>query len=319
MKRFTQLLAVVLVVQVMLAVYTHQSGKKEASASTPLIHISGNAVSNLRISEKDKQELLLTKKDGEWVLPGLFGVAAEKGMVESVLNKIEQLKRSWPVATSASAASRFHVAKDDFKEKINLQSDDGNSTVFYLGDSAGAKTSYLRFNDSNEIYQASLNAYDFPIDPNKWIDSKQLNIDEKTVASVEFNDVMLTQEDGNFIPANADKANLNADKISEVISDICNPHLNGILGLKEEPIYNLQEPALKISITKNDGKRVEYNYGKPEKDDYYVLKTSSSDYFFKVAVWQVDQLLKTNTKSLLKEDTKSDKMEAAAVAPAPSE
>jgi hypothetical protein len=319
MKRFTQLLAVVLVVQVLLAVYTHQFSKKEASASTPLIQISGNAVSSLHINEKNKDELVLTKEDGKWVLPDLFGAEADTGMIESVLEKIEGLKRSWPVAASSSAAVRFHVAKDDFKQKINLQLTDGNSVVFCVGDSAGAKTSYLRFNDNNEIYRAPLNAYDFPSDPNMWIDGKQLNIDEKSVASIQFNNVMLKRKDNVFMPDLADKGNLNKDKISEVIADILKPHLNGILGMEEQPAYNLNEPALNVTIIKNDGTKIEYEYGKPEKEDYYVLKSSDNDYFFKVGVWQADELIKTTPKSLVKEDTKSDKIEAAAVAPAVNE
>jgi len=300
MKRLTAILTLFLAAQVALVIYSYSGGKEEIIAGTPLVALDVSAVDHIIITDSNKKRVTIEKNEGNWILPDRFGVAADGTRIERFLENLSNLKTGWPVATTHSASTRFHVAVDNFKVKIKLQKG-GDKAVFYLGDSAGARSAYLRMEGSGDIYRSSLAAYDFAANPDKWLDSSMLKLDAKEIAQLQLNDMVLLRKDDNFYLKDAKEGETDFSVAGNLVTTLANLVPDGILGAGEESAYNLEHPEVLAVIKKKDGSTLGYRFAKKEKgENDYVLKISDSSHFFKIARWRINTLLDSSRELLLK-------------------
>ena len=74
----------------------------------------------------------------------------------------------------------------------------------------------------------------------------------------------------------------------------------GILGNEDKAEYHLKEPAL-IITPKKQAEDIQYQFGKQEAKDDYVMKVSNQPYYFKVNKAQVDALKDLTLQKLVTE------------------
>jgi len=306
MKRFIPVLVVILIIQVVLAVSIHVFNGEKETVPISLVNIESDAIDRIIISDDKKKEVQLKKQEGIWVVENYFNSAADSTKIIEDLENIAQLKIRLPVATTSSAADRFHVGKDTFKRKIILQQGEDIKVTVYLGDATGVHGSYARLDMQTAVYQTSLKFFDFPTDLDQWIDPHQLKIVKENISSIQLNDVTVKREKEDFVLDGADREKTDAGKVEELVKSVSDPVLDGILGTEEVASYNLSTPALTVTIGKKDKTTVTYRFGKVEKENYYALKPSSNQFYFKIAEWQVDNLLKIKRATLVKVDKKSE-------------
>ncbi len=309
MKRYIPLLTAILLIQIVIAVSANIYTRKAPGKMTELLSIKGEAVDKITITDSDKHKVVLVEKGDSWTVNNHYSSPADTQKITSNLKNIGSVKIHWPVATSDSAPDRFHVGRETFKKKIILQQGKKILATIYLGDATGAHGSYMRLNDQNEIYQSTLTLFDYATDPDQWIDQHQLKISPEDIHSIKFNDVQLTRENKKFIPAGIDVEKVDKAKIQKLVAIITDPTLTGVLGDKEKPGYNMEKAALTLEIKGNDHKKVTYILGKPEKESYFVLKTSTNPLYFKIGAWQINSLVQTKKDSLLKVDKAENKTE----------
>lgn len=305
MKRLLPLLTAILVVQVVLVIYSYSGSRQETTVGEPLISLDAATVDRITVIDGDKKQVILEKRKGNWILPDYFAVAADGSRISGLLEKIVSIKAGWPVATTASAALRFHVADEQFKVKLVLQEKEKKITVF-LGDSAGARSAYLRLDGSNDIFRGSLAAYDFPADPDKWLDPSLLKLDRKDIVGLQINELALVREKDDFVLKDAGKGKTKKSVAANLVSTLADLKVDGILGRKDDPSYKLDNPALLVTVRKKDGSTVEYRFARDEtKETDYILKCSNRNEYFRVALWRINSLLDTKREDLLEKE-KSD-------------
>ncbi len=302
MKRLLPLLTAILVVQVVLVIYCYSGGRQETGIGEPLVSLDAASVDHITLMDGDKKQVILEKRKGNWILPDHFEVAADGSRISSLLEKIVSIKAGWPVATTASAALRFHVADEQFKVKLVLQEKEKKSTIF-LGDSAGARSAYLRLDGSNDIFRGDLASYDFPVDPDKWIDPALLKLDQKEIVELQINKLALVREKDGFILKDAGEGKTRKSVAANLVSTLADLKVDGILGRKNDPSYKLENPALLVSVKKKDGSTVEYRFaGDEKKETSYILKCSNRNEYFRVALWRINSLLDTKREDLLEKE-----------------
>lgn len=177
MNRTIRLLALLLGVQLLLALGLHFTGPDLAAgaAQTPLLSFDRERVD--RAAEgTDQTRVTLAKRDGAWTLPELDGFPADATRVAQLLARLAELQGGLPVATSAAAQPRFRVGADDFERRVTLFAGDDKLAALYLGSSPGMGQIHARADGSDRIQVVELAAFDIPVQTDDWIDRMLVQI-----------------------------------------------------------------------------------------------------------------------------------------------
>jgi hypothetical protein len=303
MKRLLSLLTVLLAVQAVLIIYSYSGSRQETGAGELLVPLDTASVDHITVVGDDEKQVILEKRKGNWILPDHYEVIADSSRVNELLGKIAALKAGWPVATTASAALRFHVADDRFKRKLVLREKE-KKTILYLGDSAGVRSAYLRREGSSDVFRGNLASYDFPTDPDKWLNPALLKLDEKEIVELKINDLTLVRENDDFFLKDAGERKTKKSVAKNMVTALTDLKVDGVLGRKEDPAYKLDKPVLDVVVKNKDGSTVEYRFARDEKtDNNYVLKCSSRNEYFRIALWRINTLLDTKRADLLEKES----------------
>ncbi|MEZ5535595.1 MAG: DUF4340 domain-containing protein [Thiolinea sp.] len=300
MKVAIMLLAALAAVQVVLAVITHSGGTQVAGESVHgmLLEFDKAAVDQL-VVQSAGSNIELKKSGDRWQTADGFPANAAK--VTGLLDKLAELKYGLPVGVSEDALSRFKVADDDFERHLLLKQGDKVLADLYLGSGAGARQSHVRRAAEQTVYTTALGSYDLAEDAGEWQDKTVLQLDEKSVKTVELGELKLEKisKDKETAPVwqaakLADGKLLNQANINEALQPLWNLRFAEVLGKEAQDSYGLAKPALTLKLTYEQGER-EYRFGKMDEGDDYVLKVSDREEYFRVAGYSVKPLVEKNT------------------------
>jgi hypothetical protein len=175
-----------------LLVNSGNKGLESAPANTSFLDVSGKSVDSMELTDGEGKKLLITKKENTWILPGLQNAAADKGQVNSLLDKLQGLKQGFVNATSAEAAKRFKVAKDSFERHVVLKAGDSVVGDFYVGTSPGFRQVHCRREGSDNIVALPLSTYELDVDGSKWLDKNVLHLEQKNISVIHLPAVNLS-------------------------------------------------------------------------------------------------------------------------------
>lgn len=285
--------------QGVLALVTHSGGAQVAveSVNGTLTEFIKSSVDQLSIQGAEGA-MVLKKVGDSWQTAD--GFPANNSKVDGLLDKLAGLRHGLPVGVSADALSRFKVAEDDFERRIQLQQGDNTVADLYLGSGAGARQSHVRPADAEAVYTAAIGSYDAPADIGEWQDKTVLQLDEKSVQTVELAELKLEKisrdEDTAPVWQAAELPEgklLNQAAINEGLQPLWNLRFAAVLGQEAKPEYGLETPVLALKLTYADGER-EYQFGKPEEGDDFVLKVSDREEYFRIAGYTMKPLVEKN-------------------------
>jgi len=322
-------LAVLLAAQLGLALLLSlDQGRFETSPEGPLLEFDPARVERLRIERSGAEALIIERAEAGWILPAHAGFPAAEAKVAALLERLADLRRRLPVATSNEALTRFKVADADFEGRLVLSAGDQSLGTLYLGDSAGYRRQYVRAAGDSAVFEVALGPGDAPADPDDWIDRDWLRLDGQDIAGIAFPDFELEREDGAWRLAKtaADEA-LEQDEAKRLVRQLANLSFAGVLGTEAKPEYGLDEPLLEWRIelasgearsyqlsplaepgTERDtdgkgaaptGTTAEGESSSPDAPDWYVLKVADEPYFLKVAAITAKPLTQISREDLL--------------------
>jgi hypothetical protein len=76
-------------------------------AQEPLLAFDEKALDQIDIDESGANSVRLTKQNGGWIVPSLSDFPANGHRVKNLLDKLANLKKGWPIATTTDAAERY--------------------------------------------------------------------------------------------------------------------------------------------------------------------------------------------------------------------
>jgi len=302
MSRANQILAGVLALQIALVavVFWPRSAASVTSGEPLFPGVEADQIVRLTITAANGDQIELAKDMGNWVLPEADNYPAEADKVSELLEKIIGLKTDRLVTQTRASHKRLKVAKDDFERRIVFELADGTTHTLYLGTSPRYGTCHIRADKRDEVYLArKLSLPDAGTGASLWIDTLYFSVPKDQV-------VAMTVENQNgrleFEKDDAGKwtmKELSPDEkfkennVISMVNRISSLRMLRPLGKTEQDDYGLREPNAVITVKTRDKEGNVKTYSlrvgaKDEEDNSYVVKSSESPYYVRVA----DYLLK---------------------------
>ena len=321
MDKLIRILAGLAIVQLVFVVFTHMSSHSLAGQAPdqPLLSFDKEQVDTLIIKGAKKAELKLSKKEGQWQTGE--GFPANQKKVESLIEKMHEMKHGLPVANSDTAIKRFKVANDQYERYIALQKGDQKLAALYVGSGAGARQTHIRSDQDVAVYTGSLGTYDVPDNIGDWQDKNILHFNKEEVSRIKMNNRVFQRvetetkekQDKTMQWQSADLPKgkqLNQKAINDALASLANLTFDSILGKENKPEYGMDKPVLKFNLMYKKGKR-DYLFGKLKGKEDYVLKVSDRPEYFQLGNGAVKSIVSSRKKWITNNDEVKEKPKAA--------
>jgi len=301
MNKWIAVLGGLLAAQLVLAVAVHFTNDEHGAfePTEDLLSFDSTQIDGLRI-EDDEANTLLTKPDGDWVLPELDDFPADQDAVQRLLDSLAGLKKGWPIATSAVAAERFKVDPEAFQRKLTLLSDERAVATLYVGTSPGFRKAHVRPDGDPAVYAASFNTWEAHTKTDDWIDKGILAIPAADIERIEMSGLVL-QRAGDELQLEGLGADeqTQAEAVRSLVDRLSKLRVQSLLGSEDQAAYEQADPTLEIRVRRKDGQDLVYRLFKPEDASHYVLKRSDLAHYVTVAESAVKALKDTTREQLV--------------------
>jgi len=175
------ILSIVLLAQILLIAWSMVDTSSDGVEEIPLLGLDRSAIKQIVIEKNNQPALKIENSNGRWVLPEMNQRLANTSKVDALLVRLLSIKSSWPVAQTKTATEHFRVAEDNYLARIKLILNEQKTVILLLGLSPGAKSTYVRVADSDDIYLIPFNVLDLSVHSNNWLDKQQHKEDENPV------------------------------------------------------------------------------------------------------------------------------------------
>jgi len=297
------ILALVFVSAVVLT--TWESGKRDAKKNIAMFEIAPEDVDRIRVAGPDGAEALIVRSGEGWSLPDLGDFPADPRKVDDVLTRLLHVKANRPVGSSEEELIAFKLAGDDFERRITLAEGDTILATLYLGTPQGPRQVHARRADQSAAYDIDFGLYDAPADAGEWIDKGVLQMPLGDMAAIEVAGLRLVpagaatgtgrhwQLDGNG------EARLKASAAARLADLLAQLRIDRLAGPEAESDYALDTPLLSLSVTRSDGRRIDYRLGKADLDEDYTLAVSTRPERFRLAARAARRLIEAAQRDSL--------------------
>ncbi len=307
MKRHQQILMGVLALQLVLVVAVFWPRPTVSDAGTPLFaDVTVDDVVGLTIVDQEGERIVLRKVDGAWVLPEAGDFPANESSVTSVIEKLVGLSASTVVARSETSHRQLEVADDAFQRRLDFETLDGSTTTVYLGTAPRYTATHLRVGGRPETYLTTdLSTWELVARPSNWIDATYVSIDQETVTNVTLENANGTFElvksgDDWTLADLQEGETIASNQTSAIVRNAGRLTLSVPLGTTEQPAYGMASPGAVVTVRTEDGTVHTLTVGaRVAEDNTYVVKSSDSPYYVRVAEVSVSAMVENDRDDFL--------------------
>lgn len=302
MNRAIAILLTLLVFQFLFTIFLSNSKPRfdPFQSDSKLLEFDVAAVDRIVIESADKKPLQLRKENNHWILPDQDKFPASTTQIDAILKQLTHMNRSWPVATTKPAAIRFSVSENSFERKITFNKGEQKLAKLFIGSAPSYRKVHARIEEQDEIYAIEFSSYQLSSKAEDWQDKNYLKVKVDTLARADFNGFSLSWQDSKAIIEGLQKnEEVIEEELEKLIQMLTNLRFQSVL--KKTPENTSEErPSLKFTLTSVSDDKVHYAYSKPEKTDYWILKTSKHPYLFKVDDNAVKSIKDVSRNSLVR-------------------
>lgn len=310
MKRHQQILAGILIVQIILGVITFWPRSGGAAATQPIFpDLDVADIATLTITDDQGTSIVLRRSGDNWGLPEAGDYPANAATITPILDKFTQLDTATLVARTEASHKALQVADDNFVRRIDVAMKDGTTHTLYLGSSPRYTATHFRVAGQAETYlTAALSTWELNTAATSWVDTNYRSLDAATVTQV-----TLQNANGTFKLVKSGEewtlADLAGDEIiapakaADIVSKVTRITLQRPLGLTEEASYGFAAPAATVTLTMEDGSVTTLRIGAKFDGSNYAVKASESPYYVAVTEFNVKPLIENDRTAFLQEPT----------------
>lgn len=289
-----------LVVQLLIgmAVYWSQTTATAQVGGGPMFaNFKTAEVTELTIKDKDKNEVVFSKKDDKWLLPKAGDFPADATKIEVVLEKLGKIKTNRLVAKTEASYKQLQVADAEFVRLLEFKLKDGSNHKLYLGSSGGSGANHVRADGAPEVYlTGELNQWDINPQVSPWINTLYFTIPQTATVAV-----TLENSNGKFefkqtssiswtMTGLAAGEVFNDQAFTTLLNQISSLQMSKPLGKEKQTSYGLDKPQAVITIKADKEYTLEIG-AKDEKGENYIIKGSTSPYYVAIAKFTGDNLV----------------------------
>jgi hypothetical protein len=320
-KRHNQILAGLLIIQIILSVIVLWPKPTSAVESEPLFPalVNGNGASDivaLTITDNEGNSTTLRRVTGNWVLPDADDYPAQESKITPLLEKIVALDTSRLVTRTDASHKRLQVKADDFVRRIEFETGEGARHTLYLGSSPRYGATHFRLDGQSETFLTNeITAWDTNGTPSSWVDTTYLDIPQDQVAQWTLENangtfIFTKDGEGNWtMDGLAEDETLAETRVTAALRQAVFLNLTAPLGKENLATYGMDEPRAVATIETAD-QVVTLRVGAQDPEDKsYTVISSESPYYVQVSEFSVQNLV---------ENTRDDFLEVPPT-PAPEE
>jgi hypothetical protein len=310
MTQLQRVLSGLLAIQLVLAVIVFWPDSSGTAESGPLLtDFNPDEVTALTLESGDGGLTRLIRQGDGWILADTDNYPADGTKIEPLLDKIAAIQTGRLVASSASSHKRLQVAQDDYAGRITLDLADDNQETLYIGSAPNPQGTHVRLAGQDDTYlTGELASWEVNPSLNNWIDATYISLDRASVASI-----VLENENGTFTFETAADGSwslqglgegeaFNTTPFNTLLGRMTSMRLSAPLGTSADPAYGLVEPQAVVTVITEDEdtqstRQHTLEVGQTDsKDGDYYVKWSDSDYYAKVAAYNVESMV-TQTRA----------------------
>ncbi len=290
MSKLNQILAITFVVQVVLAAFVFWPRPVASSGGGPLLpDYKAADVTRLTISDSEGKTLALAKNGENWVLPEAGDFPADAAKITPLLDKIEKVRTNRLVTQTEGSHARLKVAAADFNSLLEIGLKDGAGHKLYVGSSAGASATHVRADDRPEVYlTGDLTSFDANVQASAWINTLYFTVPQTATTGLTLENANGTFEfvkEGETWTLKGLKAGetFNENNFTSLLSQAGGINMSEPLGQTAEAAYGLDKPLATVTLKTADKTYTLTVGAKSDEDNSYVVKSSESPYYVRVA------------------------------------
>lgn len=319
-KKHHKILAAVLIAQIVVSAVVFWPRPSTAGQREPLFpDLEAGDVTAMTVENGEGTVIALEKVTEEWVLPEADNYPAKGDAVQTFLEKLTALTTGRLVTSSDTSHKRLQVASDEFARRVRFETDDGTKETVYVGSSPQYGSVHFRLEGQSETYLTSeLTTWDVNPAASAWIDPAYLSL-----AQDEVSRLTLENANGTFVfekgtegtwmmnnpSAEGDEASLGQGEVLDqasvdaIVRRAASVTMKRPLGKEAQDAYGMDDPNALVTLETAD-RTVTLRVGAKDADDAsYVVKSSESDYFVRVAATSVTALVENGREAFLKQPT----------------
>jgi len=285
MTKLSTILTLALVVQLGLAAALYWAGAPEAREEAPLL-VALDRVDKLLVSDADHKTTLVRSK-GAWTIEQLHNLPADGARITEALDKMGDVSLEFPVTTTSSAHQRFEVADEAHQRHLKLYAGNDPLGSVYLGSSPGFRQLHLRRDGEDAVYAVEMNVYDYPSDPEQWLDKQLLALDAPT--RIEGKDYTLQLQDEKWTLSSGE--DVNSETVEDLVSAIGSLRITGT----GAPLTGEALQEVEVIVTRG-GESVVYTF-QSAGADYRVIR-SDLEAVFSLSQYEFDRIADLNLADL---------------------
>ncbi|HOU13114.1 MAG TPA: DUF4340 domain-containing protein [Anaerolineae bacterium] len=310
MKRHQQILAGVLILQIILGVITFWPRSAATGSSKPVFaELKAEDITALTITDDQGVSITMRKSGDGWVLPNAGDYPVQASKITPILEKLTKLNTASLVTRTEASYKQLKVSNDDFVRRIDFETADGKTYMLYLGSAPRYTATHFRVVGQTETYLTTeLSTWQLYTAPASWVDTAYAKIDAATLT-----EIVLENANGAFTLVKSGDAWTLADlaegevvaagKINDVVSKATNVMMQRPLGTTEEASYGLGAPTAVVTLKNADGGTYTLRVGAKFDGTNYAVKSSESSYYVAVTEYNVKPLVENTRASFLQEPT----------------
>lgn len=252
-----QILAVVLVVQVMIAVVLlfpgGSQGERPTSALLPDFAI--DQVAEIRIRDTLSEVVLAKNEAGSWVMRSGGGYPVNDARVAQLLGAVRFLQADRLIAQNTSSHTRLQVSSSDFVREVTFTTTGGDSQVLYIGSPSGANAVHMRVSDQNAVYLTSgLQSWEVPTGATAWIDPIYFAVTRENITRIRVENVngtfdFLKTGEAWSLEGLTEAEVFNETGFNAILNGVTNVRMTAPLATEPQEAWNMDEPSATITVT----------------------------------------------------------------------
>ncbi len=313
MNKLQRILIAVLAAQLVLAVIVFWPRQAATGAGAPLLGIKTDDVTGLTISDDQGKTVVLAKSGDSWTAASAADYPADAAKITPALDKLVAVAAGQPVVQTAASHAQLQVADSKFVRKIELQTAGGAKTL-YLGSASGSRATHARLAGQDAVYLArNVATWELTADLLSWINPVYFSVPSAdvtgfTVENAQGEVAFIKDAAGAWtLQGLAAGETVNTGAITTLLSQTTSVRLTAPLGTADDPAYGLAQPAATVTLTTKTGDQTKtYTLAVGAKnvaDSSYVVKSSESAYYVRVAEFGVKDLVEKGRAGFLQQPT----------------
>jgi hypothetical protein len=297
MNRMQQILAGVLIAQIILAVFMFWPEPARQPGVALLGSLTADQIVSFSVADNSGNSVALERSGEAWVISGTDGFPAKTDTITPLLEELVQVKTGRTVASNPDSFDRLQVADEGFLRRLTLTDAQGQEHVLYIGSSVGVAATHVRLAGSNDVLLTDMvTSFDFGSQARNWIDVVYLTIPREQMTHMTLQNPNGTYEFTNLgsggvdewvMAGLADGEQFNPNNLVSMLTRLTNLQMSKPMGKQELPEYGLEAPVAVVTLDYTDEAGTQQQLilrigALDPEDNNYVIHASTAEYIVKI-------------------------------------